>query len=361
MINADGPHTEESKKTASDGSYAPPILPASPDLTAVYNLLYRHTFDRRRDLTLPTAFLIDREGSIVKIYQGSVRAERIAEDCKIIPQSDAQRVSKALPFPGNSATYDFGRNYLTLGSVFLERGYLDPSETFLRLALRDDPDSAEASYGLGSVLLEQKKNKQARESFERAIQLRSDYPGTAPNAWNNLGILSAREGKSSEAVGYFQRALQLDPAHPIALLNLGNVYRQIKDWPAARETLERALALTPEDPELHYSLGMVFAQLDDAEQAFKCLKDAIALRPDYPEALNNLGVLYLHTGRPVEAIGAFEESIRVAPAYDQSYLNLARVYALQDQREKSRAVLLDLLRIHPEHAQAKQALQQLEQ
>jgi tetratricopeptide (TPR) repeat protein len=360
VINADGPPAEESKKTSSDGSYFPATLPAS-DLTAVYNLLYRHTFDRRRDLTLPTGFLIDREGSIVKIYQGSVPAERIAEDCKIIPPFDAQRLSKALPFPGNSATYNFGRNYLTLGSVFLERGYVDPSETFLRLALRDDPDSAEASYGLGSVFLEQKKNKQARESFERAIQLRSDYPGTVPNAWNNLGILSAREGKSSEAVGYFQRALQLDPAHPIALLNLGNVYRQMKDWPAARETLQRALALTPEDPELHYSLGMVFAQLDDTEQAYKSLKDAIALRPDYPEALNNLGVLCLHTRRPVEAISAFEESIRVAPAYDQSYLNLARVYALQDQREKSRAVLLDLLRVHPEHAQAKQALQQLAQ
>jgi tetratricopeptide (TPR) repeat protein len=322
--------------------------------------LYRHTFDRRRDLSLPTGLLIDKEGFIVKIYQGNVPAEHIVEDCKNIPQTDADRLLKALPFSGNSATYTFGRNYLTLGSVFFERGYLDQSEMFLRLALHEDPDSAEIRYALGSVYLQQEKNKEARENFERAIELTSGYPGTTPNAWNNLGILSAREGSSSEAIGYFQRALQIDPTHPIALLNLGNVYRQKKDWPAAKEILGRALALTPEDAEVNYSLGMVYAQLDDANHAYQYLKEAIALRPDYPEALNNLGVLYLHTERAQEAIDAFEESIRVAPAYDQSYLNLARVYELLDQREKSRAVLRELLRRHPDHARAKQALQELD-
>jgi tetratricopeptide (TPR) repeat protein len=81
----------------------------------------------------------------------------------------------------------------------------------------------------------------------------------------------------------------------------------------------------------------------------------------YPEALNNLGVLYLRTRRPEEAVHSFEECIRVAPEYDHSYLNLARVYAIQGQREKARDVLLELLKQHPDHAQAKAALSQLAQ
>src|ERR1700730_4230015 len=206
-----------------------------------------------------------------------------------------------------------------------------------------------------------KKKKEARESFERALKLQASYPGTIPNAWNNLGILSAREGDAAAAIDFFQRALQIDPAHLIALVNLGNAYRQQKEWGEAKKVLQRALEVEPDDPEVNYSLGMVCAQLDESDRAYEYLKRAVELRPVYPEALNNLGVLHLRTRRPEEAIHSFEESIRVAPDYDQSYLNLARVYAIQGQREKAREVLLELLKEHPDHAQAKAALSQLTQ
>jgi tetratricopeptide (TPR) repeat protein len=358
-INVDAAQSDtKNAPVAANPRQSFPVLTATPELIAVYNLLYRQLFDRHRDLSLPIAFLIDKNGAIVKVYQGAVHA-RFGEDFKTIPRTDTERVAKALPFPGLSATYEFGRNYLSLGSVFYERGYPDQSEAFFRLALQDDPASAEALYGLGSVYLQQGKTKEARESFERAIQLHTTYPGTLPNAWNNLGILSAREGNTTAAIGYFQHALQIDPAHTIALLNLGNAYRQNKDWAAAKESLRKALDLSPEDPETNYSLGMVYAQLGDTDRAYDYLKKALALRPVYPEALNNLGVLYLRTRRPEEAIASFEESIRVAPAYDQSYLNLARVYTILGDREKARAVLLELLKQHPDHPQAKEQLAQL--
>ena len=50
----------------------------------------------------------------------------------------------------------------------------------------------------------------------------------------------------------------------------------------------------------------------------------------------------------------------MAPAYDQSYLNLAKVYVIEGERENARGVLLELLKQYPDHAQAKEALEQLE-
>jgi tetratricopeptide (TPR) repeat protein len=336
-----------------------PILRASPDTIAIYNLLYRYLFDRHRDLHLPTSFLIDRTGAIVKIYQGAVPKQHFERDFRSIPQTGAERLAKALPFPGVSETFEFARNYLSLGSIFFERGYLEQAEAFFQLALRDDPSAAEALYGLGSVYLQQGKAEKARESFERALQLHASYPGTLPNAWNNLGILAARAGRTDEAVGNFQRALQIDPDHLIALDNLGNAYREKRRWEDAKTVLGRALQLNPENPEANYSLGMVFAQLDDTERAYEYLQKALAARPAYPEALNNLGVLYLRTQRQAEAEKSFKESIRVAPAFDQSYLNLARLYVLEGDAPKARAVLLDLLKQHPGHAQAERELEQL--
>ena len=36
-----------------------PVLFASPEAAGIYNLIYRHLFDRRRDLPLPISFLLD--------------------------------------------------------------------------------------------------------------------------------------------------------------------------------------------------------------------------------------------------------------------------------------------------------------
>lgn len=360
-INADTPPADGARQSlASYSHHSFPVLVGSPDMIAIYNLLYRYLFDRHRDLTLPTSFLVNKQGAIVKIYQGAVPANYIDADFRAIPQTDPERLAKALPFPGLTATYEFGRNSLSFGSVFYERGYYEQAGEFFQQALQDDPSNAEALYGIGSVYLQQQKTKEARENFERAIQLHAAYPGTLPNAWNNLGILAAREGNTDAAIADFQRALEIDPAHPIALLNLGNAYRQKRDWTTAKSTLGRAVKLDPEEPEANYSLGMVYAQLNDTDRAYEYLTKALSLRPVYPEALNNLGILYLRTQRPEQAIQSFQESIRLAPEYDQSYLNLARVYAIEGDREKAKAILHQLLQQHPDHAQAKEALQQLE-
>ncbi len=331
----------------------------SDDRIATYNLLFRYLFDRHRDMPLPTSFLTDKRGRIVKVYQGEASPNQVESDIRNIPGSDAERLARALPFPGVSTTYEFGRNYLSLGSIFFQRGYMDAAGEFFRSALSDNPASAEACYGLGSVYLKRGNTTEARDNFERAVELPASYPETTPNAWNNLGLLAAREGETERAIDYFEKALQVDPDRLIVLQNLGNAYRQAKRWGDARTTLERALAIKPQDPEANYAMAMVFAQQGDNDAAYRYLQNALQARPTYPEALNNLGVLYLRTHRRNEAVAEFEECMRVAPAFDQSYLNLARVYSIEGDSEKARSVLLALLAQHPDHAQAKQALAQL--
>src|SRR5580700_4458536 len=357
----DSSNTEKAQALARELHLSFPILRGSDDVAGIYNILYRYLFDRHRDLSLPTSFLINDKGDIVKVYQGRIVSEHVELDIRQIPQTSAERMAKALPFPGISETSEFRRNYLSYGSVYFQRAYYDQAEASFTLALGDKPSSAEALYGLGSVYLKQQKTNEARESFERAIKLRASYPDTLPNAWNNLGLLATREGHTSEAIPYFQEALRLSPDHLIALENLGNAYRQQKQWDEARRVLERAVAVGPQDPEANYSLGMVFAQLDDSDRAYEYLQRALKFRPAYPEALNNLGVLYLRTRRRDEAVASFEECIRVAPAFDQSYLNLARVYSIEGAPDKARAVLLELLKQHPDHASAQKMLEQLPQ
>jgi tetratricopeptide (TPR) repeat protein len=360
-VNLDDSDQEKKAQTnARIFGYTFPVLLGTDDVAGIYNILYRQLFDRHRDISLPTSFLLNRDREIVKVYRGPIAPETVEKDFQHIPQTDDDRLETALPFSNPGQSLDFGRNYLSYGSLYFQRGYLDQAEASFQRALRDDPSSAEAAYGIGSVYLKQEKSAAARESFERAIKLKAGYPGTMADAWNNLGVLATREGRAEESVKCFSEALQTDPNHLLALDNLGNAYRLQKKWSEAREVLQRALEINSEDAEANYSLGMIFAQTDDNVRAYEYLQKALKARPTYPEALNNLGVLYLVTERAEQAVETFKKCIAVAPAFDQAYLNLARVYALQGARDKARAVLLELLKTHPGHRQGSEMMQQLE-
>jgi tetratricopeptide (TPR) repeat protein len=333
-----------------------PVLLANQQVAGIYNILYRHLFDRRRDLGISTSFLLDREGMIVKVYQGLVDPQRLLEDIKAIPLTGAERQRKALPFSGDLYQGAFTRNDFTYGVAFFQYGYLEQAAESFQDAVAAKPGDPDAYYNLGTLSLRRNDYTAARRYLEQALKLRPSYP----EAWNNLGMIAAQEGHPEEAVHNFQQSLQLRPGYAIAWLNLGNLYRRQQNYSKAEEALNQALGIQPDNPEIHYNLGMLYAQQDRMPQAAEHLRKAIELRPAYPEALNNLGVLYVRGQDYAKAEEIFKTGISVAPEYDQSYLNLARLYMMRNEKEKARAALQDLLRLRPQHEGAKNALEMLQ-
>jgi Flp pilus assembly protein TadD/peroxiredoxin len=333
-----------------------PVLFASEDVAGVYNIIYRYLFDRRRDLAIPTSFLLDKEGMIVKVYQGPIDPRRLLEDVRSAPATPVDRRRKALPYDGLLYQAAFQRNDFTYGVALFQHGYLEQAAESFKQVIAAKPDDAEGYYNLGTLNLRRNDLVQARSYLEQTLKLRPNYP----EAWNNLGMIAAQEGHPDEAVKSFQQSLLLRPAYGTALLNLGNVYRRQRSFAQAQEYLNQALAIQPDDPEVNYNLGMLYAQQGQMQQASDYLQKAIALRPDYPEALNNLGVLYVRGQDYAKAEEQFKTCIRVAPAFDQSYMNLARLYVLRNDKEEARQVLQELLHMQPQNLGARQALEMLQ-
>jgi tetratricopeptide (TPR) repeat protein/peroxiredoxin len=349
----------EIRRLATGKHYSFPILLATEETAAVYNILYHYLFDRRRNLGIPTSFLVDAMGRIVKVYQGPVKPTSIEADFLHIPQTAAERGQKGLPFPGRLYGGEFRRNQFTYALVFMERGYADQALSSCQLVLEHEPENAEAHYLMGMIYLKKKMNGEARASFERTVHTPPSQPSTWPDAWNNLGMLAAQEGRSEEAIANLKEAIRLNPGYTVALENLGNVYRQQHRWADAQAMLERALETDPNDADVNYGLAMNFAQQGDTQNAEKYFDAAIRLRPDYPEALNNLGVLYLNTRRVDEGVKSFETCVRVAPDFDQAYINLAKVYAQRGERDRAADILRQVLQRHPDQALAKRMLEEL--
>ncbi len=332
-----------------------PVVFATEDVAGIYNIIYRYLFDRRRDLAIPTSFLLDKEGMIVKVYQGPISPMGLLDDVRSIPTTAAGRMQKAMPLGGVLYQGGFRRNDFTYGVALFQRGYLEQAAESFQQVVAAKPDDPEGYYNLGTLNLRRNDFKQARQYLQQTLQLRPNYP----EAWNNLGMMAAQEGHADEAIQSFQQALLLRPTYAIALLNLGNVYRRQGVFERAQDCLNRALKIEPDNPEVNYSLGMFYAQQNQLQSASRYLRRAIELRTDYPEALNNLGVLFVREQDYVKAEEQFKTCIRVVPSFDQSYLNLAQLYALRNDKEKARGVLQDLLRIQPQNPSAIQALETL--
>jgi len=329
-----------------------PVVFATEEIAGIYNIIYRYLFDRRRDLAIPTSFLLDKEGMIVKLYQGPIDPAHILEDVSTAPTTAAERRQRAIPWKGELYQGAFQRNDFTYGVALFQHGYLDQAAESFQQVIASKPDDPEGYYNLGTLNLRRNDFPEARRYLEQTLKLRPNYP----EAWNNLGMMSAQEGHPDQAIENFQQALLLRPGYEIALLNLGNVYRRQGAYAKAEESLRHALEIRPDDPEVNYSLGMLYAQQNQLQPAAGYLQKAIELHPAYPEALNNLGIVFVRLQNYAKAEEQFKTGIRLAPNNDQSYLNLARLYAMRSDRDKAREVLEELLRIQPQNPGAKQAL-----
>ena len=329
----------------------------SVDMAGIYNVLYRYLFPRRRDLGIPTSFLIDEKGDIVKVYQGTLSPDHVSGDLRRIPKSPEERVHVGLPFQGISPERGFRRDNLAYGIAFYQRGYLNQALKLFQLAARDNPSDAATQYNLGTLYLMKGMTAAAHEPLRRALQIRPNYP----EAEINLGIIAAQEGRPQEAQHYFEGAIRQNPNNSGALMSLGTLYRLQGRFAEARQPLEQALRSDPENPKANYELGMLFAQQGNTERAQQYLREAVRLRPDFPEALNNMGIIYWRTQNLEDAIRAFQECIRVLPDFDQPYLHLAKLYSATNKPTLAREILQQLLSRAPNNSIARQALEQLKQ
>ena len=355
-INVDDPSDPRAVQSfANKEGLSFPILLATREVAGIYNIVYRYLFDRHRDLSLPTSFLINEAGDIVKVYQGPVAPEHLLPDLASVPNTAVDRVRKALPFAGTLHQDKFQRNAFTYGVAFFQHGFLDQAEQSFKQVIAAKPDDPDAYYNLGTLYLRRNSLQEAQQYLEKTVKLRPNYP----EAWNNLGMIAAQGGQEEEAIRNFQQSLQLRPSYATALLNLGNVYRRQGNFEEAETLLKGAFDSEPKNPEVNYSLGMLYARRNRAGQAEQYFRNAIKLRPEYADALNNLGVLFIQQQRYPEAEEKFKACIQQAPNFDQAYLNLARLYLVLNDKEKARTVLQALLLKQPQHKMAQQMLQLL--
>jgi tetratricopeptide (TPR) repeat protein len=166
----------------------------------------------------------------------------------------------------------------------------------------------------------------------------------------SLGNQYYDQGQLQEAAAEFEQAIQLDPTHTGALLQLGIVYYDQARFEEAISILQQAGKLDPKNPAIPRNMGTAYGKLGQWDQASAAYEQAIALNPDFGEAYGDLVGAYAKLGKLAEAIAAGEKAIALAPDYATAYSNLGSVYGMQGDLDKAIALFQQALEIDPEDA-----------
>jgi Tfp pilus assembly protein PilF/peroxiredoxin len=338
--------------TAGVGSVAVAV-DDSPEVALSYAILNRHLFMNRQDLRLPTAFLLDAGGQVVKAYRERVDVAQLVRDARTIEASAAERLSRALPFTGTLHSAPPMRNYLPYGRELLDQGLEAAAVVAFERAAQASP-SASTLYRLGTLLAKTHETGRARAAFERALALQPDLA----EANNDLGALLAQEGDLEGAIARFRAALAATSEYPDALNNLGYALLLSGNDQEARGLYEKALALQPDFPEALNNLGLLYGRAGDLDKAEGHFRQALERRAGYGEAANNLALVMVARGQAETAVTLLDELLRTSPQFEPAYITLAKIHLAASRTREGVAVLERLLQRNATHPAALELLRQ---
>jgi tetratricopeptide (TPR) repeat protein len=132
------------------------------------------------------------------------------------------------------------------------------------------------------------------------------------------------------------------------LENLADELRLEKSYTDAIDYYQAAMQKAPNSAVLHNKIGICALQLARWDQARKEFEKAAKLDKTYPEAFNNAGVVYYLQKKHKKAIKYYEKALELRPESASFHSNLGSAYFSRKEYEKANAEYLRAMEIDPD-------------
>jgi len=179
----------------------------------------------------------------------------------------------------------------------------------------------------------------ARAAFKQNLESATLNPADA-SAHYNLGLIHQSRGELDQARERFERALQIDPEEIDASYQLGRIARQQKRYADAIQNFEQVVARNPahSQHEVWREVAATYIAAGQFEDARTALDQFLEHRPSDPEGLYLMGRAHAGLGHKREATSLMQaciEAVKTAPAYkyraSKRWLNEAQQFIKSSQ------------------------------
>lgn len=173
--------------------------------------------------------------------------------------------------------------------------------------LKIEPECPEAYNNIGLTYRDEGLLEKAAENYRQALKIDPDFTYSMVN----IGDVLYTMGQKNDALIFLKKAAGLsDPPDADIYAVMGNIYRDQGKYSDALKEYKKALKIAPDSAIAYNNLGQTLLYMKRYKDAKVEVLKAIKLRPDYPQAFYNLGHINLKLGNRKGAIRAFKDSLK---------------------------------------------------
>jgi protein O-mannosyl-transferase len=227
-----------------------------------------------------------------------------------------------------------------------QSGTYSSAEALHRATLAKNADSWMAHNELGILTAKAGRTDEALTHYERALALNPD----SIEVQNNTGLLLANAGRSVEALALYQNVLKASPDHAKTHNNIGNLLARMGRSNEALAHYRKALQVNPDFAEVHTNAGLLLSDMGRTDEALEHYQRAVELNPYDAGTHNNLGVLLAKLGRTDEAFEHYRIALKTDPNRGDVHFNLADLLSDTGRNDEALAHYQTASEIEPNNA-----------
>jgi len=291
-------------------------------------------------------YLLDRTDLAVSVLQKSVA---LTKD----PSRNQYQVAKA--------HYLLGQFFNRQGKAGEAKEQLALAEKYKALAAVQDQERLQIYLGSGMgggddlknavnrmegravIIAPEPPNPEQRAKLENATQFYGDVAG---KAYNQLGLLSAREADFNRAIQLLEHAERWKPELPDLQFNLGLAQFKNQNYAAAIAPLEKALTRQPDRQDIRILLGMSCFFHADYARTLEILAPVSDSGIEDPQVAYTFGLSLVYSGNREQGVEVLRRLVEKYSQVADAHMAMGQAYAVQEEfgnaaSEFSRALELD--------------------
>lgn len=229
-----------------------------------------------------------------------------------------------------------------LSDLYVQAGLGNRAVTEAEAALKTNPNDLSARRILGRIYArligDPQANRIREDMVRRALdqyQKIADAEPTDVDAWVMIGRLSKVGQANADSEKAFRKVLELDPDNEDALTGLAMAAAEGGDMTTATSMLEKASAKNP-NPRAMVQLAEMYEQMRDFPNAAKAWQKALDLSGGNPEIKRQLANTLVMSDQLDEAIQVYNELVEDEPKDLGSVLRLSQIYRQKRDFAKAR-------------------------
>jgi arylsulfatase A-like enzyme/Tfp pilus assembly protein PilF len=196
--------------------------------------------------------------------------------------------------------------YAYLAEIYQKTGKPDEALEVLKKGLEHHPSSFIIITNYTHYLLSSERYDDAIQVIEQNVIPRMDFD---PEIWNCLGLAYWKTGHDRDAIDAFEKAVSLDDEYANVFNNLGAVYLSLfirkneqLSFSQAIQYYNKALELDPRHVPAYIGLGHAYRKAGNLERAIYFWEKAVKLETKFSETVYNLSQAYQDFGDNKKAL-----------------------------------------------------------